>query len=90
MVSKTKSTSETVNELAQQAGLALMAAAVTLGMIEVPDHQGKIVIPNQPALTFAGENSEPTNTLRREREETGPHYTSYNVAQRTPGRTGKI
>lgn len=82
-----------MGQVAQQAGLLLMTAAVTLGMVEVPEQSSKIVIPNQPSFalshTNAGENNDPNNALRREREESGPHYTSYNITQRTPGRTGK-
>lgn len=90
---KTKNTKSPLNQVlavAQQAGLVLMTAAVTLGMLELPDHpNSRIVLPNQPALTFAGENEEANNPLRREREESAPHYISYNVAQRTPGRSGR-
>ncbi len=95
MSTKTKNTKtpiETLSKTAQQAGLLLMTAAVTMGMIEVPEHSSKVVIPNQPSFAFAGnsgENNHSDNTLRREREEAGPHYVSYSTAQRTPGRTGK-
>lgn len=79
-------------ELAQQAGILLMTAAVTVGMLELPNHgNNKIVVPNQPALALASENSnqELDNSARREREETAPHYINYSVTQRTPGRTGE-
>ena len=71
-----------------------MAAAATIGMLEMPEHPDKrVVVPHQPAFAFAtenGGNNQQDNTLRREREEAGPHYISYSVAQRTPGRTGKF
>ncbi len=70
----------------------LMTAAVTLGMLELPDKgASKIVVPSQPAFELAGSNSEDSgnNPLRREREEAGPHYVSYSVNQRTPSRSGK-
>lgn len=95
MSTKTKNTktpSEQLSALAQQAGLMLMTAAVTIGMVELPEHgSSKVVVPNQPAFAFAHDNNQDNlnNPLRREREEAGPHYISYNVNQRTPGRTGK-
>jgi hypothetical protein len=80
-----------LGKVAGQAGLILMTAAVTFGMLELPEHgNSRIVLPNQPALALAGENTDNNNPLRREREETAPHYISYTVAQRTPGRTGRI
>lgn len=89
---KTKTTTETLARLSQQASLLLMAAAVTVGMVELPEHaNSKIVVPNQPAFAFANNGGEanPNNPLRREREETAPHYISYSINQRTPSRTGK-
>jgi hypothetical protein len=89
----TKTTSEQLSGAAQQLGLVLMTAAVTLGMAELPEHpNSKVIVPNQPAFAFAhnqGGEAHNDNTLRREREENGPHYVSYNITQRTPGRTGK-
>lgn len=83
---------EKLAQVSQQAGLLLMTAAVTIGMVELPEHaNNKIVVPNQPALVFVNNTSEanPNNPLRREREEVGPHYISYSINQRTPSRTGK-
>jgi hypothetical protein len=95
MSTKTKNTKtniEMLGTVAQQAGLILMTAAMTIGMVEMPDEAKKVVMPHQPVFAFAGnENgSNDPNSLRREREETGPHYISYNVSQRTPGRHGKV
>ena len=88
---KTKNTLDSITEVTQQAGLVLMAAAVTLGMIEVPEHSGKIIVPNQPAMALAGQQEGGSdNALRREKEETHPHHVSYGVSQRTPGRTGRV
>jgi hypothetical protein len=91
-MSKTKNqatTSDKVLDLAQQAGIVLMSAAVTLGMLELPEHpNSKIILPNQPALAVAGQNSD-NNPIRREREETAPHFISYSEVQRTPTRAGK-
>lgn len=76
-------------DVAQQAGMVLMTAAATVGMLELPDHpNARIVVPNQPALV-AITSSEDTNPLRREREESAPQHISYSTIQRTPGRTGK-
>lgn len=92
---KTKKSNQQVEKLshiAQQAGLMLMTAAATLGMLEAPDKvNSKIVVPNQPSFAFAENNIEDSmnNPIRREREETGPHYISYSVSQRTPSRSGR-
>lgn len=79
--------------MVQQAGLMLMTLAVTLGMAELPHHTEKrVVMPSQPVFeaVAAGGGDNTPNSLRREREETGPHYVSYSVTQRTPGRTGRV
>ncbi len=95
MSTKTKKSSKTVHnltELSRQAGLLLMSAAVTVGMLELPDKgNSRIVVPNQPAFAWANENdaSNNQNVLRRENEETEQHYISYSVAQRTPARSGR-
>jgi hypothetical protein len=96
MAKKTKinKTAAALTDTAANLGLVLMTAATTLGMVDVPQHPDKrVVLPTRPSFAFAGQNAESelqSSTLRREREETGPHYISYNVAQRTPGRTGKV
>lgn len=95
MPTKTKNTKtkpEKLFEAAQQAGLVLMTAAVTLGMLELPDHpNSRIVLPSQPAFAWANENEDlnNNNVLRRSNEETEQHYISYSVAQRTPARSGR-
>jgi hypothetical protein len=95
MPTKTKKVptkSEKLCELAQQASMILMTAAVTLGMTELPGHPDKrIVLPNQPAFAWANDKGESNNnnTLRRESQETEQHYISYSVAQRTPARSGR-
>jgi len=95
-MSKTKSQKsifDQISPIAQQAGLIVMTAAATIGMLEMPDHTGsKIIVPNQPAFAFAGENQlndEQNNPMRREKEDVESHYISYSVAQRTPARAGK-
>lgn len=97
MIVKTKTVKNPLDQLsavAQNLGLVIMTTAATVGMLEMPDHLNKVVVPNQPAFAFAGENSNVnnegnTNPIRREKEEVEQHYISYSVAQRTPGRTGK-
>ena len=92
MSNKTKnnSTLDKVNEVAAQAGLVLMTAAVTLGMLEMPEHpNSKVIMPNQPSFAFAGENEKTDNPIRREREESAPHYVSYSEVQRTASRSGR-
>jgi hypothetical protein len=77
-----------LTEMSQHIGMALMAAAATIGMLELPEHpNARVVVPSQPALV-AVEATE-NNPLRREREEMAPHHISYSETQRTPGRTGK-
>ncbi len=92
MSTKTKNSKLPVNhlgELAGQAGIIIMTAAVTLGMLEAPDHNtSKIILPNQPAFVFA-ENGEENNPVRREREDTVPHFISYSEVQRTAPRSGR-
>jgi len=87
---KNNQTLDKLNEVASQAGLVLMTAAVTLGMLELPDHtNSKIILPAQPSFAFAGENEEANNPIRREREESAPHYISYSEVQRTASRSGR-
>lgn len=93
MSTKTKkslNTSQTVAQTAGQLGTLLMAAAVTLGLFESPDHlNSKVVLPNQPSLVYVGSDNG-VNPVRREREETAPHFISYSEVQRTPSRSGRI
>ncbi len=87
---KVKTTTEKLGEVSQQIGILLMTTAATVGMLELPDHQGaKIVLPNQPIFAKVTENEDFANPLRREREESAPHYISYSEVQRTPSRSGK-
>ena len=90
---KTNKTADVITDAAANLGIVLMTAATTLGMVDVPVHQDKrVVLPARARFAFAteSENGLQGNQLRREREEAGPHYVSYSVYQRTPGRTGKI
>ncbi len=85
---------ETVKDHSRQAvqnlGIALMAAATLAGVVEMPDHGNRVNLVAQPSFVFANERSESGSTLRREREETAPHYISYGLAQRTPARSGRV
>lgn len=87
----TKTTAEKLGAAALQGGIILMAAAATLGMLELPDRSSSriVVVPNQPAFAMATPGGGLNNPLQREREEISPHYISYSVVQRTAGRTGR-
>lgn len=76
-------------ETVQHLGIALMAVATLMGVVEVPEHGNRTPMMMQPSFVFAAEPAENGSTLRREREETGPHYVSFGVSQRTPARSGK-
>lgn len=98
MPTKTKKTDkqiEKLSKMAQQAGIILMMAATTIGMLEAPDDAKRVVIPNRPSFAFAENNSEDNliNPIRREREEnesTEANYIGYSVSQRTPSRAGRL
>lgn len=93
---KTNKVYANVSHAANAAGVLMMTAAATIGMIEIPNHPNKVAITNQPVLEAAqpghvGENfMNELGQIRREREETHPHAISFSVAQRTPGRTGRF
>lgn len=84
-----------LQDIAQKAGLYLMAAATVIGIAEITDRPEKVLPTLQPAYAFAGENEQMTGPndamrLRREREEeAGAHAVSYGISMRTPSRTGK-
>lgn len=82
-------TKDNITEVARQAGLILMTAAATLGMVELPDHLNSKIVVGQPA-SFMAIEQQGNNPIRREKEESPQHYISYSIAQRTPGRYGKI
>jgi len=92
MSNKTKNpnfiTADQLTDIAQGVGITLMTAAVTLGL--ATDHSnGKIILPNQPAMALAGERDVNNNTMRREKEtETAEQHLSFRIAQRTPARSG--
>ena len=82
---------EKLAEVAQQGGMMLMALAVTVGMLELPNHpNNRVIAPSQTSFALAIENGEENNPVRREREETAPHFINYSVIQRTPARSGKF
>jgi hypothetical protein len=81
---------DSLGQVAQQAGLMVMAAAATFGMLEAPaDTDKRIVVPNQPVFAFANNEEELNNPIKREQEENSPQYISYSVSQRTPARSGR-
>lgn len=88
---KNQSISEKLANIGTNAGVIMMAAATTVGVMDMQNHQRiKVVIPNQPIFAYETNNTQSNNPIQREREESAPHYISYNVTQRTPGRHGKI
>jgi len=79
--------SENLARLAEQAGILLMTAAAVTGMLELPDHpNNKIIVPGQPSFTLASENDELNNPIRREKEESEPHFAGYSITRRTPSK----
>jgi hypothetical protein len=91
---KSKTATDKLTEAAKQGGILIMAAAATLGMLELPDHTAAraVVVPNQPAFAMASRNIEDqgqASQILRERYEAAPHYISYSVSQRTPSRSSK-
>lgn len=80
-------------QAAQNLGMVAMTTAALISMV-AHDETKKIVIPTQPVFTFADDSNlnAQNNPIRREKEnneESGAHYVSYNVNQRTPARSGK-
>lgn len=87
---KKLSTTQQLKNLGTKVSVLLMAAATTLGVMDMQEHQGiKVIIPSQPTFAFETNNTEVNNPIQREREESAPHYISYSVVQRTPSRHGK-
>lgn len=78
-----------LTEAAQRAGLVAMSAAMALSVLELSEESKRAVLPVQPVLVQAGNNHNGDNQVRREREETAPHFISYSEVQRTPGRSGR-
>ncbi len=88
---KSKIYTEALTDAAQRLGLAAMSAALVLSVLELPDDAKRVILPSQPAPVWAnsGDNSNDNNPIRREREETAPHFISYSEIQRTPSRSGR-
>lgn len=82
-----------VAHVANTAGVLMMTAAATLGMVELPHHpNNKVAVPAQPVYEIVGHGGNFISELgqiRREREETHQHSSVFTVGQRTPGRTGR-
>ena len=88
---KNQSLTQKLAALGTQASVALMAAATTVGVMDMQDHQRvKVIVPNQVTFAYETENTESNNPIQREREEVAPHYINYSVVQRTPSRHGKL
>jgi len=95
VLTKTKTSPDLTKQLvglSDKIGILLMSAATTVGMLEMPDHGRSrlpVIMSSRPVFAFANQNVNENNPLRRERDETAPHYISYSVSQRTPARSGK-
>lgn len=90
-MSKNKNHNNTASKLAvaaQRLGLVAMGTAMVLSVLDLSDEAKRVVMPNQPVLVAANENTG-NNQMRREREETAPHFISYSEVQRTPSRSGR-
>ena len=80
-------TTENLSAVAGKVGITLMSAAAVTGAVELPTHlDTRVVMPMQPNFVMADELNELNNPIRREREDTAPHYISYSETQRTHGR----
>ncbi|MDB5185369.1 MAG: hypothetical protein JWN38_1177 [Candidatus Saccharibacteria bacterium] len=80
----TKNTNQNVKDFAHSLGLTVMTTAAVLSTIVLPE-------PVLAAVTAQETPREEGMTAqRREREESGPHYISYNTSQRTPSRSASL
>jgi hypothetical protein len=80
---------EKLGDIAQNVGLLAMGTAMAVGFIEIGGHS-RVVVPATATLSPAGEHLQGGDPMRREREETGPHYISYGAMHRTAGRSGTL
>lgn len=88
---KSKISADVISDTIQKLGLVVMSAALTLSVIELPDDAKRIILPNRPAPVWVEEGGQGSDNspIRREREDTTPHYISYSEVQRTPSRSGR-
>ena len=93
MTTKTKIETNIFDDAADKAmqiGVGIMSVAALAGLVDLHSYHDRknAIMPMHPVYAFAGQNNEDSsNTLRRERDEAGPHYVSYSAYQRTPGRS---
>jgi hypothetical protein len=79
-----------IDKTIQYAGMTAMAMAALVSMVDLPGRpEGKLAVVGQPSFAFANFSQSSENPLRREREESAPHFISYSESQRTPSRSGK-
>lgn len=92
---KTNQITDQLTSVAAQTGIVLMAAAATLGVVEVthPHEEKRAVLPAQPAYATVNtiEHAEhgSDNVMRREKEEVHPHQYGFSIAQRSAARAGR-
>ena len=77
---------EVLSDATEQLGIVAMTAATAISLAQVSD-KPRAILPK--TMTLAPILEEETNPVRREREETAPHFISYAETQRTPARSGK-
>jgi hypothetical protein len=85
-----KKASSFVDDLPTHMGIILMTALTAFSSLDLSvNHiRSQVALPNRPVLALQLENNE-INSIRRERDETAPHYISYSETQRTPSRSAK-
>ena len=84
-------TTDAMGDAARTVGMLMMTAAVTLSTFATSDDRNRAVVPNQPSLVRAIDDTDAANPIRREREEeTAPHFISFGTLQRTAARSGKV
>lgn len=67
-----------------------MAVATAVSGLDIHNHsKAQAVLLNRPVTVFQEENNNDQNSVRRERDETAPHYISYSETQRTPSRSSR-
>jgi hypothetical protein len=87
---KNSNTYKWFRKLSSRLSMFVMAATATIGVMDMQnDPRLRVIVPNQPTFAVETNNTELLNPILREKEETGPHYVSYSVSQRTPSRHGK-
>ena len=79
-----------LKKISSHLGIFLMTAATAISGLDLAGHtKVQVALLSRPATVLQEENINDINSLRRERDETAPHYISYSETQRTPSRSSK-